>query len=269
MKKISLITILAFAISLNAQEKEDDNFPIEIKEASMGSYIDTSGKNVDAYIKLMGDETKPWINQRIVKALDKVNALDTTKKIKFKKLNKSDILGYSVKNRKFKLIEFMNIRASVKTSTDGKEASIFDQMQSVKNLTKQKHFAEMIVEGKYTVYKLYGYPKDFDVQVGESQIKAAEDEFIHLTTTPSLLLQIDNGKIEFINIEDLEKISKECELVAKKLEKGEYDSFGYQKPKKMGLMGKMAKLAANQQNSNVKFEKLFIQFFNDLNTNCN
>jgi hypothetical protein len=268
MKRIITLIALVYTIGLNAQEKETENNPIEMKEASLGNYIDTANKKVEAFIKLMGDEKTPWLNQRIVKALDKDKAIETTEKIKFNKLNKSDILGYSVGNRTFKLIEFVNIRASIVSNKDGKEASMFDQIQSVKNMTKQKHFAEMIVDGKYKIYKLYGYPKDFDIQQGDEGIKAAEEELNHLRTSPSLLLQIDNEKIEFIKIEDLEKIAKVCDVVAKKLEKGEFDTYGYQKPKKVGLMGKMAKLANNQHNGNAQHEKLFIAFFNDLNLNC-
>lgn len=276
MKKInkSLLTVIicsVLSISIYAQKEADDEIATIINlEGDKGYIIDSNNKRIEAYIQLKGDMNSPWINQRVVKALPIDRVDKTVEKQKFTRYNKSDIIGYGVGNRNFKLIDFMNIRASMKHSSNGKEASIFDQIQSVKNISKQKHFAEVIVDGKYKIYKLYGYPKDVDVQVGDEEIKQAEQELQLLRTTPSLLMQKEDGKIEFIKIENLEKIVKECEAIAKKLEAGDYNAVGYKKPeKKGGLMGKMMKMSQEQQQGNIEHEKLFISIFNDLNQACN
>jgi hypothetical protein len=276
MKKNMSLTVLTLILSFltvnlfSQEEKEGENAPVYVKDAVKGYIIDTSGKKVVCYIKLMGTDKTPWINQRIVKGIEesKLNPLDS--KQKFEKYNKSEILGYGTDTRHFKMIEFVNIRASIKTSTDGKEATIFDQAQSFKNLSKQKHFAEVLVDGTYKIYKLHGYPKDIDIVVGSDETvkKQEAEELDVLINKYSLLIQKENGKIEFLKIDDLEKITKDCEAIKKKLENGDYNALGYEKPKKKGLMGKMAALAGDQHIGNSKHQKLFVQFFSDLNSQC-
>lgn len=273
MNKYLILTIATLCISFNLfsqEEKEDENLPVIVKNASKGYIIDTANQKINSYIILMGTDKTPWINQRIVKAIPEAKLDASNEKQKFEKYNKSDILGYGTETRNFRLIDFMNLRASIVSNKDGKEASMFDQMQSMKNFSKQKHFAEILVDGKYKIYKLYAYPKDVNVTSGtEAEIKAQEEEELRsILENYSILIQKDTEKVEYLNVEDLEKIASDCDAVKKKLENGDYNSLGYEKPKKKGLMGKMAALANKQHVGNAKFEKLFIAFFTELNTQC-
>lgn len=273
MKKViySLLLVGLVSYQVSAQtEKEDENLPVAVSDAIKGYIIDTSGAKIPSYIKLMGDVKTPWINQRIVKAIEESKLDLNSEKSQFKKYNKSDILGYSTADRQFKLIEFVNIRASIKSNKEGEEASVFDQMQSFKNMSKQKHFAEVLVDGKYKVYKLFSYPKDVSMTSGtaEEMKRQEAEELRSIIDNPSLLLQINDDKIKLIKIDDLESIAKDCEVIKAKLEKGDYDAVGYQKPKKKGLMGKMASLAKEKQVGNIEHQKLFVAFFSDLNQNC-
>lgn len=266
MKKyLSLITLL-FTIFIFSQNDENDNTPVNLKDAKIGYIIDLNNQRKEVYVRLLGNDNKPWVNQRAVRVaeIDKVDP--KTNKVDFDRMSNDEILGYGVDGRNFRLIEYVNVRAA--TTSAKSDSNIFDDLNSVKNLTKQKHLAEILVDGKYKVYKLYGYPKIMDVTTSDEERRENDDQLELLRTSPTLIVQKDNDKFEVIKLENFEKIAKDCKVVSKKLENGDYDSLGYEKPKKSSLMGKMIKMAQNQYNGNVAKESLIITFFNDLNENC-
>lgn len=270
MKKLVLFTILnLISIPLFSQTVQNDSLTVNIKNAEKGYIIDNNNKKIESYVVLMGNKNNPWNNQRVVKAIavDKVDK--TTDKIKLTKYFYSDLHGYGTATRKFELIDFANVQASLKQSRTGESSSVFDVMNATKNLVKQKHLAELIVDGKYKVYRLYAYPKNVDIQAGQQAIDEKKDEMDALRNKPSLIYKVGNEKIKFVRLKDFETIAQNCKSVLTKIKNGGYDALGYsQTKKKSGLVGKLMKVAEDNSLDNSYNQELIITFFNDLNS-CN
>ena len=86
MKKyLSLITLL-FTIFIFSQNDENDNTPVNLKDAKIGYIIDLNNQRKEVYVRLLGNDNKPRVNQRAVRVaeIDKVDP--KTNKVDFDRM---------------------------------------------------------------------------------------------------------------------------------------------------------------------------------------
>ncbi|MGE8534939.1 MAG: hypothetical protein ACN6OJ_10195 [Chryseobacterium sp.] len=262
MKKLLLIGLFGL-VSLNTYAQEQDENGTYNGE-KYGYIIDKSGKKTEGVVHLHGGYSSPWQNQLKVKFAAIADIDKVKNKIKFKTYDTDDIKEYMLyegdTSRIFKSVKYSNMREALNSSesTTGLAAGF----KAINNLSRTDQFAEVVTEGKITVYKLYGYPTAFSANSTQA-ITYAETE--RLKENPNYIFSKKGGKVEELTPAKAKIILADCPYVKAKITKGEYGSLKNEEKKRTGL-GKFIR----DEISNSTVDKLSIinEVIYDYNENC-
>lgn len=226
MRKL-FFTALFAASSIAMYAQESDSLDYELKpNEKMGYVITDKGEKIEGIVKLVGTDQDPWMNQKKVKFIAKSDINPDKKSQKFKVLDVDDIQEYVTVSddgteRKFKEIKYTNKREGLLTQSSG---GLGGKIKTIKNLSSTTHLAEVIVEGKISVYKIYGYPSP--VAVGATDIQETESEADNLRRAPSIVYQEEEGgKVRELTVNDIKDLVSDCKAVKEKMENGGYSSY--------------------------------------------
>lgn len=269
MKKILLsAAFIAMAFSLFAQE-DDKNEEYELRGNEKYGYIITErGDKIEGIVKLMGTAETPWVNQKKVKFLAKTEIDPAKNRQKLKKMDTDDLKEFVAidgdKERHFRLVKWANTREGVTSEGGG----LGGTLKKAKNLSTTRHMAEVMVDGRISVFRLYGYPAT--VAVGKGDVEKMERETKELQENPTVLVQKEDGKVEAFQAEDIKELVKDCDMVKEKLEAGKYASYDPAKQeKKRSGMGKMIKNEVDRAGMGGTLLTMAEEVFSDYNANCN
>jgi hypothetical protein len=264
MKKIALLLILGL-ISTNVYAQEDnENDEYELKGTEQFGYIvNKSGNKIEGIVKL-ANAKYPWNNQKRVKFIAKSDIDKTRKNQKLKNFDVDDIKEYTAYDgdqaRHFELIKYTNVREGMNTATGGLSGTL----KTFNNLTKSNQLAEVVVDGKIKVYKLYGYPTTF--AAGNNQIKQMEEETERLKNLPSYIVSKNNGKLTELNLSEAKSVLSDCGYVTSKIKNREYSSLKDNGKEKKSGLGKLIKKEVDNAKANVP--AIIEEVFTDYNQNC-
>jgi hypothetical protein len=264
MKKVLVLGLFTL-FSFNAYAQEDNNTDYELRaDEKYGYIIDKNGKKTEGIVRLNGDATYPWNNQKKVKFIAVSDIDKSRKKQKFRTLDTDDIKEYVAfdennNERHFESIKYTNTKEGFNTATGGLSGNI----KAFNNLTKSTQFAEIVKDGKIRVYKLYGYPTTFSA--GNSQIAAAEQETKRMRQNPSYIYSKKGGKIEELTFAKAKMIISDCSYTKGKMTGGAYASLKNDEKKRSGL-GKLIKSQIDDVMSNVP--EIIEEVITDYNENC-
>ena len=230
---------MAISFSLFAQEDENEEYELRGNE-KYGYIITEKGKKVEGIVKLMGNEESPWVNQKKVKFIAKEDIDPSKNRQKLKKMDTDDLQEFVAidgdKERHFRLVKWANTREGVMSEGGG----LGGTLKKAKNLSTTRHMAEVMVDGKISVFRLYGYPAT--VAVGKGDVEKMERETQELRENPTVLVQKGDGRVEAFQAGDIKELVKDCKMVEEKLAGGQYASYDPAKQeKKRSGMGKMIK----------------------------
>ncbi|SDR12614.1 hypothetical protein SAMN05421664_3678 [Chryseobacterium soldanellicola] len=251
MKKLLLMGLFGLlSLNMNAQE-ETGTYNGE----KYGYIIDKTGKKIEGVVHLNGGYSSPWQNQLKVKFAGVADIDKVKNKIKFKTYDADDIKEYMLYEgdtpRIFKSVKYTNTREALNSSdtSTGLGASI----KAMNNLTRTSQFAELVTEGKITVYKLYGYPA------------ANSQDAARLAENPNYIYSKKGGKVEELTPAKAKIIIADCPYAKAKATKGEYGSLKNEEKKRSGL-GKFIR----DEITNSTTDKLSIvnEVIYDYNENC-
>lgn len=237
MKKIFLLSLLCYLpFVVNAQ----DNDEYELKGTEKFGYIiDKNGKKINGLVKLAGSSTTPWQNQKKVKFISESSIDKTKTRQKFKTLDEDDLQGYVAYDgdtkRTFETIKYTNVKEGVTSSMGSISAGI----KAFNNLTKSNQLAEVVMDGKIKVYKLYGYPTT--VAAGSNQIRLMEEEEMRLRNNPAYIYSKNASKVKDLNYDDIRGLVNDCAITKDKIKNGEYGSIKAEEGKKRTGLGKLIK----------------------------
>jgi len=250
MKKLLLIGLFGL-LSLNVYAQEETGV---YNGQKYGYIIDKGGKKIEGVVSLNGGYSSPWQNQlkmqfAAVADIDKVK-----NKIKYKTYDADDIKEYMLYEgdtpRIFKSVKYTNTREAL-TSSDS-STGLGASFKAIKNLTRTSQFAELVTEGKITVYKIYGYPDN-----SQDAARVAEN--------PNYIYSKKGGKVEELTPAKAKIIIADCPYTKAKAAKGEYGSLKNEEKKRSGL-GKFIR----DEITNSTTDKLSIvnEVIYDYNDNC-
>lgn len=249
------------SFSVQAQEQEEDG---TYNGEKYGYIIDKTGKKTEGVIHLHGGYSSPWLNQLKVR-FAAISDIDKTKnKIKFKTYDAGDIKEYMLYEgdtpRVFKSVKYSNMREALNSSesTTGLAAGF----KAINNLSRTEQFAEVVAEGKVTVYKLYGYPTALSANTTRAITQTETDR---LRENPDYIFSKKGGKVEELTPAKAKIILADCPYVKTKMTKGEYGSLKNEEKKRSGL-GKFIR----DEISNSTTDKLSMinEVIYDYNENC-
>jgi hypothetical protein len=267
MKQLLLTAaFMAFSFLLLAQEDENEEYELKANE-KFGYIITDKDEKIEGIVKMMGTPEAPWVNQKKVKFIAKADIDPTKNRQRLKKMDTDDLKEYVAiegdKERRFRLVKWHNTREGLLSEGGG----LGGTLKQAKNLSITRHMAEVLVDGKVSVFRLYGYPAT--VAVGQGDIEKMERETQELRDNPTVLVQKGDGKVEAFQAEDIKEMVKDCKLVAEKLEGGQYSSYDPAKQeKKRSGMGKMIKNEVDRAGMGVKLVTMAEEVFGDYNANC-
>jgi hypothetical protein len=266
MKKTLLIAALtAVCFTVTAQ---DDNDDYELRGSEKYGYIVTSkGDKIEGIVRLMGDAKTPWANQKNVKFIAQKDIDPAKKRQKLKRWDTDDLKEYVAYDgdaeRHFRLVKWVNTREAV----TGDDRGLGGQLKTIKNVSNTRHMAEVLIDGKISVFRVYGYPAS--VAVGEEDIKRMERETQDLIDNPTILVQKDDGKVSTLQASDIKGLVKDCDMVKEKLAAGQYPGYDPAvQEKKKSAMGKLIKDEVDRAGSGAKLVSISQAVFTDYNANC-
>ncbi len=266
MKKILLVSCLSiFAAPLFAQEAEEE-YELRGNE-KYGYVIKSDDQKIEGIVKLVGGESNPWVNQKKVKFIAKADMDASKKRQRFTKMDADDIKEYVAiddagNERHFRRIKFVNKREGLMNQSGN---GLGGKIKTMKNLTSTTHLAEALVYGKITMYKLYGYPTM--VSAGEGDIQRAKQDEEHILSSPDILVQKGDGKVQELEVSDIKDLTEDCKAVQDKMASGGYKTYdpAVQEKKKSGF-GKMLKTEVDRSGS--KLPDMGKEIFSDYNVVC-
>lgn len=257
---------VAISFSVFAQEDENEDYELRGNE-KYGYIITDKGKKVEGIVKLMGSEETPWVNQKKVKFIAKEDIDPSKNRQRLKKMDTDDLEEYVAidgdKERHFRLVKWANTREGVMSEGGG----LGGTLKKAKNLSTTRHMAEVMVDGKISVFRLYGYPAT--VAAGKGDIEKMERETQELRENPTVLVQKGDGRVEAFQAGDIKELVKDCKMVEEKLEGGKYASYDPAKQeKKRSGMGKMIKNEVDRAGMGGTLLTMADEVFSDYNANC-
>ncbi|MEN4762419.1 hypothetical protein ABEG63_18970 [Chryseobacterium sp. C39-AII1] len=260
MKKFLLVGLLSLA-SFNAYAQEETE---TYNGEKYGYIIDKAGKKVDGVVQLYGGYSSPWQNQVKVK-FAAVSDIDKTKnRIKFKTYDADDIKEYMLFEgdtpRVFQSIKYTNTREALNSSESS--TGLGAGFKALNNLTRTSQFAELVIEGKIKVYKLYGYPTALLSNSSQAITKQESDRLIN---NPNYVYSKKGGKVEDFTPAKVKIAIADCPFTKGKMTKGEYGSLKNEEKQRTGL-GKFIR----DEIKNATVDKLSIvnEVIYDYNENC-
>lgn len=268
MKKLVLgLTLTALSFSVFAQDdKQDEEYELRGNE-KYGYIITEKGDKIEGIVKLMGNEETPWVNQKKVKFIAKSDIDASKNRQRLKKMDTDDLKEYVAidgdKERHFRLVKWNNTREGLMSEGGG----LGGTLKKAKNLSTTRHMAEVMVDGKISVFRLYGYPAT--VAVGKGDVEQMERETKELRENPTVLVQKEDGKVEAFQADDIKDLVKDCDMVEEKLEAGKYASYDPAKQeKKRSGMGKLIKNEVDRAGMGGTLLTMAQEVFGDYNANC-
>jgi hypothetical protein len=259
------IMLIATTLTLRAQDdKSDEEYELRGSE-KYGYIITEKDEKIEGIVRLMGTAQTPWVNQKKVKFIAKDKIDPERKRQKLKVWDTDDLKEYvayeEAGERHFRLIKYTNTREGLGTDNSGAGGTF----KAIKNLSTTRHIAEVVVNGKISVFRLYGYPAAF--AVGEADVKKMEAETKDLIENPTILYQKEDSKIKALKSDDIKELVKDCDMVKEKLVAGGYPSYDPAKEeKKRSGMGKLIRDEADRVSDRVL--NMGREVFGDYNANC-
>lgn len=237
MKKTFLLALI-FGIPFFAAAQDNDDYELKGTE-KFGYIIDKKGKRINGLVKLAGDSSTPWQNQKKVKFISENDIDNTKKRQKFKTLDEDDIQEYLAYDgdtkRTFQTVKYTNVKEGVSSNMGAFSAGI----KAFNNLTKNNQLAELISGGKLKVYRIYGYPTT--MAAGNRQVQLMEEEIVRLRNNPTYIYSKSSGKLKDLNYDDIRSLVSDCATVKDKIIKNEYGSIKADEGKKRTGLGKFVK----------------------------
>lgn len=261
MKKFFLVSLLGISLWSYAQEENNTDYELRDDEKT-GYIINKSGNKIEGIVRLNGDSQNPWNNQKKVKFIASNTIDKSKKKQKFTTYDADDIKEYMAYDgdqaRHFESVKYTNFKEGNNTATGGLSGAL----KTFNNVTKSTQFAELLIDGKIKVYKIYGYPTTFSAG---SQIQVAEKESKRLRDFPGYIYSKRGSKPKELNFTEIKMITADCSLIKKKFDAGEYASAKTGKEKKSAI-GKFIKSEIDNAKSNVP--EMVEEIIVDYNSNC-
>lgn len=262
MKKallFGLFTLMTF--SAYAQDEKTE-YDLRSNE-TFGYIVDKSGKKIEGIVRLAGDATYPWQNQKKVKFIAASEIDKAKKRQKFKTFDTDDLKEYVAfdennNERHFEMVKYTNTKEGFNTATGG----LSGHLKAFNNLTKNTQFAEIVTDGKIKVYKLYGYPTTFSAG---GQIEVADKENERMRNSPSYIFTKRGSKLKELTLNDVKIIIADCSYAKGKLTGGSYASLKIDEKKRTGL-GKLIKSQIDDVMSNIP--QIIDEVIVDYNENC-
>ncbi|ASE61030.1 MULTISPECIES: hypothetical protein [Chryseobacterium] len=260
MKKLLLMGLFGFlSVNMYAQEETDT-----YNGQKYGYIIDQSGKKIEGVVRLNGSSVSPWQNQLKVKFAAVADIDKVKNRIKYKTYDADEIKEYMIYEgdnpRIFKAVKYSNTREAL----IGSESStgIGAGFKALNNLSRTSQFAELVMDGKITVYKLYGYPTSVTANTAYAISQAEADRLIN---NPNYIYSKKGGKAEELTPSKAKIIIADCPYAKGKMAKGEYGSLKNEEKKRTGL-GKFIR----DEISNTMTDKLSLvnEVIYDYNENC-
>ncbi|MFZ4928354.1 hypothetical protein [Chryseobacterium sp. Mn2064] len=261
MKKLLLTAILGL-ISLNSYAQEET---ASYNGEKYGYIIDKAGKKTEGVVRLHGSYYSPWQNQLKVKFAAPADIDKVKNKIKYKNYDADDIKEYMVYEgdtpRVFQSVKYSNAREALNTTSDD-ITGLSAGLKAINNLSRSSQFAEVVAEGKITVYKLYGYPSSV---TANSANGVSREETERLQKYPNYIYSKKGGKVEELTPAKAKIIIADCPYTKAKVTKGEYGSLKNEEKKRTGL-GKFIR----EEISNSMTDKMTLinEVIYDYNENC-
>jgi hypothetical protein len=258
--------LLATTITLRAQEDTKDE-EYELRGTEKYGYIITEkGDKVEGIVRLMGTPETPWVNQKKVKFIAKADINPDKKRQKLKVWDTDDLKEYVAfedgTEHHFRLIKYANVREGVGSDNHGAGGTF----KTIKNLSTTRHMAEVLVDGKVSVFRLYGYPAAF--AVGKGDVERMEKETKELLENPTLIVQKADGRAKELKVDDVKEMTEDCDIVKAKMASGGYASYDPAKEeKKRSGLNKLVKEQAVDRSGN-KLIVMSTEVFGDYNANC-
>lgn len=236
-----------------------------------GYIIDSKGTKHEGIIILASSGHNPWENQDRVYVVDKAvyqAANGKFSKKDRKKFEAKEVKEYVAGKRKFMAVKYNNIQGAAKTGTGG-TSRLTAIAGAAKNLASSEFMAEVITEGKITLYRFYNSPPPVGVSLGESQ--AAESARIEKECREIYdILYVKEGSKDKAKAvarpgevsagkEPFKDVIEDCKDVLKKYEDGTYTM----KPLKKGLKGMI-----NEAMSGKSLEEKVVEIIADYNKIC-
>ncbi len=263
MKKISLLLILALISTNIYAQTENEDYELKSNER-LGYIIDKNGKKTEGIVRLAGSQESPWVNQKKVKFVAASDIDKSKKKQKFVTYDVDDIKEYTAieenSERHFELIKYTNVKESLNTANGGLSGTL----KTFNNLTKSNQLAEVVIDGKLKVYRLYGYPTTF--AAGTNQIKQMEEETNRLRHNPSYIVSKNKGKLTDLDLSEIKNVLNDCSYVTTKIKNGEYASLKDDGKEKKSGLGKLIKQQVDNAKANIP--DIVEEVFADYNQNC-
>nr|WP_315027988.1 hypothetical protein [uncultured Chryseobacterium sp.] len=260
MKKLLLIGLFGLVSLKMYGQEETDTF----NGQKYGYIIDKTGKKVEGVVRLNGGYSSPWQNQLKVKFAAEADIDKVKNRIKYKSYDADDIKEYMIYEgdtpRIFQAVKYSNTREAL----IGSESStgIGAGFKALNNLSRTSQFAELIIDGKITVYKLYGYPTSVTANTAYAITQA---EATRLIENPNYIYSKKGGKVEELTPAKAKIIIADCPYTKSKMTKGEYGSLKKEEKKRTGL-GKFIRDEIN--NSTTDKLSLVNEVIYDYNENC-
>ncbi|MBW8522728.1 hypothetical protein K0U91_14560 [Chryseobacterium chendengshani] len=254
MKKLLLIGLFGL-FSLNAYAQEETTYNGE----KYGYIVDKSGKKIEGVVHLNGSYSSPWQNQSKVKFAAVADIDKVKNKIKFKTYDADDIKEYMLYDgdtpRVFESIKYTNKREALNSSDNA--TGLGAGIKALNNLSRNSQFAEIVMDGKIKVYKMYGYP------TSAAAYNSEENE--RLRTSPDYVYSKKGGKVEDFTPAKVKIAIADCPSTKSKAAKGEYGSLKKEEKQRSGL-GKFIR----DEIKNATVDKLSIvnEVIYDYNENC-
>lgn len=185
MKKLLLIGLFSL-VSLNAYAQDEENGTYNGEK--YGYIINKAGKKIEGVVHLHGGYSSPWQNQLKVKFAPIADIDKVKNRIKFKTYDTDDIKEYMLYEgdtpRVFKSVKYSNMREALNSSESS--TGLAAGFKAINNLSRTEQFAEVVTEGKITVYKLYGYPTALSANSTQAISQAETDR---LRENPNYIFQ--------------------------------------------------------------------------------
>lgn len=268
MKKLFLcLAMMAATATVWAQDdKQDEEYELRGNE-KYGYIITEKGEKIEGIVKLLGSAESPWTNQKKVKFIAKADIDPSKNRQKLKVMDTDDLQEYVAqdgdKERHFRLVKWANTREGVMSGGGG----LGGTLKKAKNLSTTRHMAEVMVNGKISVFRLYGYPAT--VAVGKDDVAQMEKETQDLRENPTVLVQKGDDKVEAFQADDIKEMVSDCAVVKEKLEGGKYASYDPAKQeKKRSGMGKLIKNEVDRAGMGGTLLTMAEEVFGDYNANC-
>ncbi|PKF75961.1 hypothetical protein [Chryseobacterium sp. PMSZPI] len=260
MKKLLLIGLFGLvSMNMHAQEQTET-----YNGQKYGYIIDKAGKKIEGVVSLHGSYLSPWQNQLKVQFAAIADIDKAKNKIKFKTYDPDDIKEYMLYEgdtpRVFQSVKYSNMREALNSSESS--TGLGAGFKALNNLSRTSQFAELVTEGKITVYKIYGYPTSVTANTANG---ISQSESRRLSENPNYIYSKKGGKIEELTPAKAKIIIADCPYTKAKITKGEYGSLKNEEKKRTGL-GKFIR----DEISNSMTDKLSLinEVIYDYNENC-